>query len=87
MALHDRILELVDGGMLVCLCSRNEPALVAAALEHLEARGLPLKWGRDILSTTVGITPVGSKADSLRRLAKQLDLSLSSFAVRVSAVS
>jgi hypothetical protein len=69
--------------MLVCLCSRNEPSLVAAALEHLEARGLPLRLGRDIMSSMLGVAPTGTKADSLRRLAKLLDLSLSSFAVRV----
>jgi len=65
----------------VCLCSRNEPALVHAAFQELEHRGLQLKLGRDILSTMVGVSAGGSKADSLRRLALELNLSLEAFAV------
>ena len=45
------------------------------------AKGLKLQLGRDILNTMVGVSAHGSKADSLRRLALELNLSLSSFAV------
>ena len=69
LALHQRLLSHAKAGVILCLCSRNEGALVTAALEHLEQHGLQLKMGRDILNTLVGVSPLGSKAHSLRRLA------------------
>jgi hypothetical protein len=79
--LHKRIKRLAQTGTLVCLCSRNQPALVHEAFQELEPRGLQLKLGQDILRTMVGVSAGGSKADSLRRLAQELNLSLSAFAV------
>lgn len=65
----------------MCLCSRNAPELVRSAFKRLEHKGLKLQLGRDILSTMAGVSAHGSKSDSLRRLALELNLSLSSFAV------
>lgn len=79
--LHERIKLLAATGTLVCLCSRNASELVRNAFQQLEHKGLKLQLGRDILNTMVGVSAHGSKADSLRRLALELNLSLSSFAV------
>ncbi len=79
--MHERIKRLAATGTLVCLCSRNTPELVRSAFQQLELKGLKLQLGRDILSTMVGVSAHGSKSDSLRRLALELNLSLSSFAV------
>ena len=79
-ALHERLRQLAASGVLVCLCSRNEPGLVMAALAHLNAQhGLGLELGRELLSSMLGVAATGPKADSLRRVAKHLNLSLSSF--------
>ena len=81
LALHERLQIMAQRGTLVCLCSRNEGALVEAALRELEGRGLVLKMGQHILQTMLGVSPGGSKADSLRRLARHLNVSLASFAL------
>ena len=72
-ALHDWLVRQVDAGMLVCLCSRNEPADVEAVFARNEAMGMTLEH---VVASRINWLP---KSENLRSLADELRLGLDSF--------
>jgi amino acid adenylation domain-containing protein/FkbH-like protein len=73
MRLHDRLIRLHDQGVLLCLCSKNNPADVAAVFEH--RADLRLRE-QHVIASRVNWGP---KSANLLSLAEQLQLSLDSF--------
>ncbi len=71
--LQEYLLRQVDAGMLVCLCSRNEPADVAAVFECNGAMVLSLD---QIVASRINWLPKSGNLDSL---AEELRLGLDSF--------
>jgi FkbH-like protein len=71
--LQDYLVHHVDAGMLVCLCSRNEPVDVEAVFAHNRAMVL---GHEHIVASRLNWLP---KSDNLRSLATELGLGLDSF--------
>ena len=71
-ALQDWLVRLVDAGMLVCLCSRNEPADVEAVFAGNEAMRLTLEH---VVASRINWL---RKSDNVRALAAELRLGLDS---------
>ena len=72
-ALQAWLVRQVDAGLLVCLCSRNEPADVEAVFEHNAAMVLGLGH---VVASRINWQ---AKSDNLRSLAAELRLALDSF--------
>lgn len=72
-ALQDYLVRQVDAGMLVCLCSRNEPADVEAVFERNAEMVLGLEH---VVASRINWQP---KSENLRSLAAELRLGLDSF--------
>ena len=72
-ALQAWLLRQVQAGMLVCLCSRNEPADVEAVFEHNGAMLLGLEH---VVASRINWRP---KSENLHALAAELRLGLDSF--------
>lgn len=72
-ALQSWLVRRVDAGLLVCLCSRNEPADVEAIFEHNDAMVLGMEH---IVASRINWE---KKSDNLRSLAAELRLGLESF--------
>jgi FkbH-like protein len=71
--LHERLGELADSGMLLCLCSKNEPEDVWAVFDQRPDFGLK----RDqIVASKINWMP---KGQNIQELAKSLNLGLDSF--------
>ncbi|MEO5596774.1 MAG: HAD-IIIC family phosphatase [Lysobacteraceae bacterium] len=71
--LQEFLLHQIDAGMLVCLCSRNQPADVEAVFERKGAMLLGLDH---IIASRINWLP---KSDNLHSLAAELRLGLDSF--------
>ncbi len=70
---HDTLIRLHDQGMLLCLCSKNNPADVAAVFEHRQDMRLREEH---LIASRVNWE---AKSANLRSLAEELQLSLDSF--------
>lgn len=73
LALHAALRRLVDAGVLVCLCSKNEEADVWEVFETRPELGLPREA---VVAATINWLP---KSQNLRTLATRLNLGLDSF--------
>lgn len=70
-AFQERVVELYDRGVLICLCSKNQPENIEVAFSTLN---MPLKK-EHILLSKVNIT---NKATNIKEIASELDLSIDS---------
>ncbi|MCI8554838.1 MAG: HAD-IIIC family phosphatase [Clostridiales bacterium] len=69
---QNALIRLKDRGAILCLCSRNDPANIREAFEQLS---MPLRE-EHVAGWQIGWN---SKADSLKKLAEELNLPLDSF--------
>jgi HAD-superfamily phosphatase, subfamily IIIC/FkbH-like domain len=70
--IQDELINLYSRGILICLCSNNEPENIRNAMQTVE---MPLKENYILISKING----NNKADNIREIAAELGLSLDSF--------
>lgn len=69
---QETVIDLYNHGVLICLCSKNEPENIESAFDSLE---MPLKKNH-ILVSKINLT---DKATNIKEIARELNLSADSF--------